>query len=121
VSGVVRARADERVELGVINQSIGQCAVLVGDVVNRGMEVLPQIQWELMQRGLVSREGNQSRYESASAERIASELELERPEYTRGSPIVPIRRNGKPASMVTPISLSAMRLPWIVALTFPVD
>ena len=76
--GVVRTRADERVDLGVINQGIGQCAVRVGDVVGRGMEVLPQVQWELMECGLVSRKGDQSGHESASAERVAVQLEVER-------------------------------------------
>lgn len=78
VGGVVRARADERVDLGVINQGIGQRAVRVDDVVGRGMKVLPQVQWELMECGLVSRKGDQSGYESASTERVAAQLELER-------------------------------------------
>ena len=63
MSGVVRARSDERVELGIVNQCVGQGAVWVGNVAGRGVEVLPQVEWELMQRGLVAREGDQRRYE----------------------------------------------------------
>ena len=42
------------------------------------MEVLPKVQWELMECRLVSRKGDQSGYESASAERVTAQLEIER-------------------------------------------